>query len=280
MATTTISGLATGLDSTSIIQGLLAVDQQRITDLQTSEATVTQDQTAFQGIDANLVALQGATTALSQTQNSVFDALNVASSDSTQITAAASSNAVPGNYLIQVNHLAQAEETASQGFNGATAAITEGTLQLHVGSASTTITIDGTNNTLQGLANAINNSGAAVTASVVNDGSPSGSGSYRLLLISDQTGTDNAITLTNSLADDNGTASKPVFDATYIGSAVTSSGYTGTSTPVANSGAGGYTGSSNNTYQFTVVNGGTVGSDSITLSTPTAPARHGNHRVQ
>ena len=127
------------------------------------------------------------------------------------------------------------------------------------------MTIDGSNNTLQGLVEAVNNAGAGVTASVVSDGS--GNDPYRLLLTSNQSGTDNAIQISNNLAADGGGAVRPVFDSTYVGAAVTSASYNGTSTPTANTGAGGYTGTSNNTYQFTVVNGGTVGTDGgITLS--------------
>ncbi len=73
------------------------------------------------------------------------------------LTAAASSNAAPGIYNLQVDSLAQAQEIASQGFASPTSAITQGTLQLQIGNgAATTITIDSTNNSLQGLANAIN----------------------------------------------------------------------------------------------------------------------------
>jgi flagellar hook-associated protein 2 len=54
---------------------------------------------------------------------------------------------------------------------------------------------------------------------------------------------------------------QPVFDATYIGPAVLGPNYTGTSTPTANTGAGSYTGTANDTYTFTVLSGGTVGTD-------------------
>ena len=52
-----------------------------------------------------------------------------------------------------------------------------------------------------------------------------------------------------------------VFSSTYIGAATDSANYTGTSAATANTGAGTYTGSNNNTYTFTVVSGGTVGTD-------------------
>ena len=247
MPTASINGLATGLDTSSIIQGLLAIDNQHVTDLQTKQSQVTAEQTAFQTIDAQLLALQAATTPLSLTQNSVFDGLTATSSDPTQVTAAASTGATPGVYSVQVNALATAQEIASQGFSDADAAVTQGTFQIQVGAgAAATVTVDGTNDTLQGLADAINNAGAGVTASVVNDGS--GNDPYRLLLTSNQSGADNAIQITNNLAADGGGAVNPVFNSNYVGAAVTSASYNGTSTPTANTGAGGYTGTSNNTY--------------------------------
>ncbi len=163
---------------------------------------------------------------------------------------------------MRINSLARAHQIASQGFDSANSVITQGTLQLKVGTgATTTITIDSTNNTLQGLANAINGSGAGVTASIISDGSDSRTQPYRLLLTANKSGVENAITLTSSLAADAGGARRPELGGTYIGAANTSASYTGTATPAANSGVSGFTGTANNTYKFTVLTGGTVGTD-------------------
>ncbi len=97
----------------------------------------------------------------------------------------------------------------------------------------------------------------APSAAIVNDGSHE---SYRLLLTAN-TGTANAVRVTNNLAADAGGAASLVFGPTYIGAATDSANYTGTSAATANTGAGTYTGSNNNTYTFTVVSGGTVGTD-------------------
>jgi flagellar hook-associated protein 2 len=79
------------------------------------------------------------------------------------------------------------------------------------------------------------------------------------MLTSNATGADNAIAITNGLAADSGGARRPELAATYVGNAVTSTAYTGTSTPTANTGAGSYTGNTNKTYTFTILTGGTVG---------------------
>jgi flagellar hook-associated protein 2 len=263
----TITGLASGLNTDQIIQGLLAVQQQQITELQNSQQQVTTQQAAYKEIEARLLTLQNDIAQLAQPVNGAFDGYTATSSATNLVTAAAGAGASPGVYAIQVNSLARAEEVASQGFSSASATITQGTFQLRVGTAATTtITIDGSNDTLQGLADAINNAKAGVTAAVVNDGSDPRTQPYRLLLTSSQTGTANAVTLTNNLAADNGGATRPVFDTNTVGPAVTAASFTGTAVPTSGTAAGGYTGNANDTYTFTILNSGTVGTDSIQLA--------------
>lgn len=258
-------GLASGLNTDSIVKAILASQQQQITNLQNQQAAIVQRESIYNTIQADLTALQTAANSLTGTNN-VFDGRTATSSNSNLATASASSGATPGVYSFKVNSLAQAQEIASQGFDSANSLITQGSFQFQVGSGAVqTVTINTTNDTLQGLANAINALNAGVTASVVNDGSSSQG--YHLMLASNKSGTANAITITNNLGASGGGALKPEFNATYIGAAVTGSNYSGTSTPTSNAGSGGFTGSGNNTYTFTVANGGTVGTtNGITLS--------------
>lgn len=263
-----IDGLITGLDTTKLIDGLLSVQTRRIALLQSKEDKAVKQQSAFKNVEARLLALQSAIGRLGRAQNGAFDGKLVASSNEDLLTAAASSSASPGVYALRVNSLARSEQVASQGFDSLGSAITQGTFQIGVGTQSTaTITIDGTNNTLSGLAQAINNAAVGVTATIINDGSDSRTQPYRLVLSSDKTGAENSITISNGLAADNGSARRPEFSATSIGPAVTSAAYTGTSVPTANAGAGTYTGTANKTYTFTVATGGTVGvTDGIVIN--------------
>jgi flagellar hook-associated protein 2 len=261
-----IQGLVSGLNTDQIVQALLAPQQQEITNLQNQQNTITQRETIYASIQADLTALQSAVNSLTSTTNNVFDGLTATSSNTNLATAAASSGAQPGEYSFTVNSLAQAQEIASQGFDSANSSITQGTFQFQVGSgAVNTVTIGSTNDTLQGLASAINNANAGVTASIVNDGSSSQS--YHLLLTANKSGTANAVTITNNLAASGGGAMRPELNSTYVGSAVTAGNWSGTSTPTSNTGSGNYTGLNNDTYTFTVTNGGTVGTtNGITLS--------------
>lgn len=88
-----------------------------------------------------------------------------------------------------VNQLARAQTNYSGVVADRTAAIGAGTMTLTVGGVAKTITIGATNNSLDGLANAINASGAGVTASIIAD-----EGGHRLIL-KGPTGETGAFTL-------------------------------------------------------------------------------------
>jgi flagellar hook-associated protein 2 len=160
---------------------------------------------------------------------------------------------------LKVLSLAQSDQIASQGFEGPDSQISQGTFEIQAGSGSATLTIDSTNNTLSGLASAINNAGVGVTASIVNTGSTdTRTRPYRLMLTSNSTGTANAIQITNNLAASGSGLVKPNFATSEIGQAVTDAAFTGTSAVTS---LGTYTGGSNDTFTFSVTTGGTVGTD-------------------
>ena len=188
------SGLASGIDTNSIITGMLALQQAQITTLQNKVQSVTSQQTAFDGVETDLTALQTAAEALGQSVNGAFDGRTATASDPTAVSAAAGSTATPGVYSFTINQLAQAQQVASQGFSNSSSTIAEGTYQLQVGTnPATSISIDDSNDTLQGLANAINNANGDVSASIINTGQ--GNAPYELLLTSTQTGAANTISL-------------------------------------------------------------------------------------
>lgn len=196
------AGLATGIDTNSIIQGLTKIAQQNITNLQNQQQDIATKQTAFVTLQADLFDLQSKSSALARSAGSAFDGRTATSSDSTALTAAAGTAAMAGTYTVTVNALAQANQVASQGFADPNAQIKQGTLTLQVGTGTaTTVTVDSRNNTLQGLANAINTAGGDVRATVINDGSAT---PYRLMLSTTKTGAANAIAVTNNLTTGTG----------------------------------------------------------------------------
>jgi flagellar hook-associated protein 2 len=212
MAGVTIDGLVSGIDTQVIIDGLLKIQKQQVDRFTLRRTEIQQKQTAFRGVEARLLTLRSDVGKLSRTLNNPFTKQLVKVSDETAIAATASDSAVNGVYRLKVDSLAKAHQVATQGFADADSEITQGTIQLRTGSGEVkTVTIDQNNDTLSGLVTAINASGSGVSASVVRDAA-GGATPYRLLLTSSKTGEDNAITVTNNLAADSGSAVKPVLD--------------------------------------------------------------------
>lgn len=100
------------------------------------------------------------------------------------------------NATFVVNQLARAQTNYSAVVADKAAVIGQGSLTLTVGSQSYAITIDSSNDSLTGLAQAINGSGSGVTASIVSD-----EGGSRLVL-KGQTGAANSFTLSADAGGD------------------------------------------------------------------------------
>jgi flagellar hook-associated protein 2 len=179
----TISGLASGLNTSSIISQLVSVESQINTGLQTSVTNLQSSLAAWQTFNGNLITLQSAASSLSS--SSLFAGVQASSSDSSVSTAITSAGAVAGTHTLTVNTLAASEEVLSQSFSsGSTAAGISGNISLN----GTQIAITSTES-LSDIATAINASNAGVNASVLNIGT----GNTRLSLTSANTGTINAI---------------------------------------------------------------------------------------
>ncbi len=260
-----ITGLASGVDTDKIIQGLMSIQQKRIDQLKSTQSQASNRQAAVKTIEVKTLTLQASLAGLSRSIGNALTTKTVSSSNEDVLTAAASTSAAAGSYTLKVNSLAQAAQLASQGFDSATSAIPQGTFQFRVGGGATsTVTIDGTNNTLQGLADAINRANGDVTAAVVNDGSDARTQPYRLLLTAKKAGASNTITVTNNLTTGGGAS--PEFSKATVGPGVAGASNTGTASFSASAATGGYTGAANDTYTFTVKSGGTVGTDAVQVS--------------
>ncbi|MBJ7278448.1 flagellar filament capping protein FliD [Marinobacter salarius] len=106
-----------------------------------------------------------------------------------------SSKANRGTYSVDVTSLASAQALASGDVfaDRDKTSVGQGTMTLSVGDNTTNIVIDSSNDTLQGLANAINDSDAGVSAGVIDTGS-----GFQLVLSADETGTANAVSISVS----------------------------------------------------------------------------------
>lgn len=104
-----------------------------------------------------------------------------------------SAKASRGSYSVEVTSLASAQALASQTVfsDKSGSSVGQGSLQLSVGDKVTDITIDSSNDTLQGLANAINDADAGVSAGVIDTGN-----GYQLVMSADDTGIANSVSIT------------------------------------------------------------------------------------
>ena len=209
---TSVDGLVTGIDTTSIIEGLLGVQQRQIEQFEVRKARALQQQAVVRTLDAQLTNFQSLAGRLSRAADNPLVSKVASVSNESALIATASSSAVAGTYAVRIDSVAQAHQVATQGFESAGGAITHGTIDIQVGSRpAETITIDVTNDTLQGLADAINAGVSGVSATIVQDAT-GGAAPYRLLLTADEPGTGNAIAVTNNLSAATGGAERPAFD--------------------------------------------------------------------
>ncbi len=192
-----IDGLVSGLDTTSIIDGLISLQDAQVGRLNERRDKILSQQTAFQGVEARLLSFRSAMSALNRSSGSAFDLRTVASNREDIITATAEPGAIEGSYSVQVNALAKAHQIASQGFSSTSAAIPQGDLSFKLGDRpATSITIDSSNNTVAGLVSAINSQSDDISAAIIHEQS---TGTDRILLTSRLTGASNQIAVTNNL---------------------------------------------------------------------------------
>jgi flagellar hook-associated protein 2 len=209
----TSTGIGSGLDISAIVSSLTtAFGAAQTSQLTNEQTTLDSEVSAYGTFTAALDTLQAALPALEDPSQLAGFSATVA--DNTIASATTSTDAVAGTYSLQVNNLATVA-TATSAPLSSSAAVGTGTLTIAVGGSSTAITIDSTNNTLAGIAAAINSApNVGVSASVIAT-----TGGSRLVLTGTNTGAANQITVTPS-GGDGGLASLalttvPAQDASY-----------------------------------------------------------------
>lgn len=207
-----VDGLISGIDTETIIKGMMDIQKKQVDQITARKTIVETKKAAYSALQAQLIAMRSKAAAISKSQGSPFDSRTVTVSKPDAMVVTAGAAAATGVYQVTVESLAKAHQVATQGFSDADAAVTEGTFEIRVGNRQgATITVDSSNNTLQGLADSINFAKVGVSATVINDGT-SGGTPYRLLLTSQATGESGEITVTNNLGPSAGNAVLPNLD--------------------------------------------------------------------
>jgi flagellar hook-associated protein 2 len=193
----TSTGIGSGLNISAIVSALTtSFGAAQTTQLTNQQNSLDSQVSAFGTFTSALDTLQLALPPLEDPTQLAGFAATVA--DKTIATATTTSDAVAGQYSLQVNNLASSATLTSQPVTSTASAVGTGTLTIAVGSASTAITIDSTDNTLAGIAAAINSASnnPGVSASIITTTAGS-----RLVLTGTATGAANAITVTPSGGD-------------------------------------------------------------------------------
>ena len=110
-----------GLDVNGIIAKLMAVEAAPLASLDKKSASYLSKVTAFGTLSGALSTFQSSLTGLTTLSN--FQTLSANSSDATIMSGSAKSNALPGNYKVDISQLAQAQTLASGGYKSSTSAI-------------------------------------------------------------------------------------------------------------------------------------------------------------
>jgi flagellar hook-associated protein 2 len=217
-------GVGSGLDASSIISQLLAIERQPLKRLQTAATEVQTQISAYGTVRAKVDTLGSAAEALAKPESWTQTTVNLNGSDALKVTA--SNSAEPVELDIAVTALAQRQSIATSSFNSAATTVGNGTLTIELGSwsanfadfepqnpvSSVDIVIDSAD-TLTDIRDKINGASAGVTASILTDASGA-----RLVLRSNDTGEENGF----SVSANDGSLDALVFNEASVASRINS----------------------------------------------------------
>ncbi|MGA8210472.1 MAG: flagellar filament capping protein FliD [Nocardioidaceae bacterium] len=195
-SSSSVSGLVSGLDTTSLISSLMQLEAKPQTILKTKVSTESTNIGSLQSLNAKLAAL--ATKAADLAKTGRWSPVSTTSS-ATGVTATAGAGAVPGTISFTVGETAGAHQLTFAATAAGSDVVTTGSTDVLLTQADgSSVTLDTGDGTLDGLVNAVNSAGAGVSASAVR----LDDGSYRLRVVSSSTGAASAFTLTNTDGSD------------------------------------------------------------------------------
>ncbi len=174
----TFGGLATGIDTDAIVSELMKIERAPIDRLEKDQAYYKNRLEAFAELDSKLKTFLEKAEGIDTRVELNSPAIKSSSEEYVAVTA--DSKAQLGSYQLTVLDLAQQQKDVSQGYADKTAStFGTGTISLTVAGVATPISIDTTNNSLEGISQAINDADLGVSAAIINDGTDQ---PYRLVL--------------------------------------------------------------------------------------------------
>jgi flagellar hook-associated protein 2 len=208
MAQNAVYGINSNLDTQDIINKMVSLESRSMDLVEAKKQIEQQKLASFQELKNKLQTFKSVVTKLNTesrfiVNKSIFS--NNSFSDSNKVAnITTTSSASSGTYSLIVNSLATESKLITSGYEKTTTPLltysnknATGTVKIIIGSASSTVTIDSTNNSLDGLRLAVNNLGIDIKASFLNDGDETKP--YRLLFSGTQTGTSGAVTMSTNI---------------------------------------------------------------------------------
>lgn len=164
-------GIGSGIDTAALVSQLAAAQKAP------KEALITTRETANKAKVSSLATITSTIDSFASALSSLVNGGTLYTQPTSSNATAIGASPITGTRIdsalassLQVTQLAQGQTLVSGAIADPGAAIGQGTLTLTTASGAHAITIDGSNDSLAGLAQAINDAGAGVTASIVNDG--------------------------------------------------------------------------------------------------------------
>ncbi|MBM0127059.1 flagellar filament capping protein FliD [Pimelobacter simplex] len=198
MATASIGGLASGLNTADIISQLMSLEAVPQGKLKTKLATEQSRLSSYQQLNARLATL-GSTAgslATSSTTTGTWAALKATSSN-TAVTVTATNSASPSAFTVNVDRTALSHQLAFTDAHAKGDVVTgAGTDVVLKRAGQADVTISTTGGTLEQVASAINAADKGVRATLVKVGTTAGTDQFRLLVESTTTGTASAFDVT------------------------------------------------------------------------------------
>jgi flagellar hook-associated protein 2 len=189
-----LSSLAgSGIDVLGTVNQLIALESAPIRILQTQQQKFSAQTSALNDLNKLLLDLKTKADALKDLSGK-FNTKSIESSQPGVLTATVSATAVSGSHAVTVNSLATTSSYYTDALADSITTFGTGSFEIQAGTgAPVTITVDSTNNTLDGLATSINSLDAGVTASVITDANGA-----RLSLVSQTAGVPGDLAISNN----------------------------------------------------------------------------------
>ncbi|WP_026223852.1 flagellar filament capping protein FliD [Methylosarcina fibrata] len=188
--TISAAGIGSGLDINGLVSQLMMAESKPLDLLKAQEKQFNTKLSAYGTLKSAISTFQTAMRTL--TGSNGLSAQTVTSSNAGVLSATANGTAAAGFFTIEVTQLAQRQKLTSAGVADATASLGSGSLNIKVG-ANAEVVVTPTDYSLQGIRDAINESDAGITATIINDGTANGN---HLVITSKDSGAANTVKIT------------------------------------------------------------------------------------